>query len=317
VERFLARLPAEAPPLASVDRVVAEGRQPVGHSGFQIVESPRGETADAQIAPDSATCADCLAELFDPHDRRHRYPFVNCTNCGPRFTIVRGIPYDRPQTTMAGFRMCARCQAEYDDPADRRFHAQPNACPVCGPSLSLRDPDGAERELGEARDAVHAAATALRDGAIAAIKGIGGYHLACRADDEQAVSRLRARKHREDRPFALMAASLADVEALARIGPTERALLDGRERPIVLAPRRSDAAVAPSVAPGLPERARAPDRDRAPALGRGRRRCGRAPLPGARRDAALLAAPPPGVVRRRRANALPAGAGDDQRQCVG
>jgi DNA-directed RNA polymerase subunit RPC12/RpoP/acylphosphatase len=154
VERFLARLPAEAPPLASVDRVVAEGRQPVGHSGFQIVESPQGETADAQIAPDSATCADCLAELFDPHDRRHRYPFVNCTNCGPRFTIVRGVPYDRPQTTMAGFRMCARCQAEYDDPADRRFHAQPNACPVCGPSLSLRDPDGTERDLGEARDAV-------------------------------------------------------------------------------------------------------------------------------------------------------------------
>ena len=199
VERFLARLPAEAPPLASVDRVVAEARQPVGHSGFQIVESPQGETADAQIAPDSATCADCLAELFDPHDRRHRYPFVNCTNCGPRFTIVRGVPYDRPQTTMAGFRMCARCQAEYDDPGDRRFHAQPNACPICGPSLSLRDPDGTERGIGEARDAVHAAAAALRDGAIAAIKGIGGYHLACRADDEQAVSRLRARKHREDR----------------------------------------------------------------------------------------------------------------------
>ena len=253
VERFLARLPAEAPPLASVDRVVAEARQPVGHSGFQIVESPQGETADAQIAPDSATCADCLAELFDPHDRRHRYPFVNCTNCGPRFTIVRGVPYDRPQTTMAGFRMCARCQAEYDDPGDRRFHAQPNACPVCGPSLSLRGPDGTERGIGEARDAVHAAAAALRDGAIAAIKGIGGYHLACRADDEQAVSRLRERKHREDRPFALMAASLADAETLVRIGPTERALLEGRERPIVLAPRRADAAVAPSVAPGAPE----------------------------------------------------------------
>ena len=250
VERFLARLAAEAPPLASVERVAAESREPVGHSGFRIVQSPRGEPADAQVTPDTATCADCLRELFDPADRRHRYPFINCTNCGPRFTIVRGVPYDRPFTTMAGFRMCALCQAEYDDPADRRFHAQPNACPVCGPVVRLLDRDGGEQPAG---DPLRAAAAALAGGAIVAIKGIGGFHLACRADDQTAVAALRARKHREDKPFALMAVSLEAAEALVRLGPAERTLLESRQRPIVLAPRRSTAGVAPAVAPGAPE----------------------------------------------------------------
>ena len=196
--RFLARLRAEAPPLASIERVVVRADRPSAASaGFAIRASPRGGRPDAPIAPDTATCDACLAELFDPADRRYRYPFINCTDCGPRFTIVTGVPYDRPSTTMAGFAMCAACQAEYDDPRDRRFHAQPNACPACGPrAVAARACAG---------DAV-AAAAALLGGAIVAVKGIGGFHLACRADDEAAVARLRARKHREDRPFALMVA---------------------------------------------------------------------------------------------------------------
>ncbi|MGH3139030.1 MAG: acylphosphatase, partial [Gaiellales bacterium] len=166
VERFLARLGPDAPPLASIERVVAEDREPIGHSTFQIVESRDGGAPDAQVTPDTATCDDCLRELFDPHDRRYRYPFINCTNCGPRFTIVKGIPYDRPFTTMAGFRMCGPCRAEYDDPANRRFHAQPNACPTCGPSASLLPPGGGEAPTGGARDVVAAAAAALREGRI-------------------------------------------------------------------------------------------------------------------------------------------------------
>ena len=248
VEEFLDRLAPEAPPLAVIERIgVSEGAA-VGEHDFVIRPSPRGGSADAPVSPDSATCADCLHELFDPGDRRFRYPFINCTNCGPRFTIVRAVPYDRPFTTMAGFVMCAECQAEYDDPAARRFHAQPNACPACGPSLRLLDSRGVLPG-----DPLRAAVAALRDGRIVAVKGIGGFHLACRADDETAVARLRARKHREDKPFALMVASVEDAQALVSVGEAERVLLGGAERPIVLAPRRLDAAVAPSVAPGASE----------------------------------------------------------------
>jgi hydrogenase maturation protein HypF len=246
VQRLLAGLQADAPPLASVEAVRAVEVTPRGDAGFSIAGSVGGAPA-ALVTADAATCADCLAELRDPGDRRFRYPFVNCTNCGPRFTIVRGVPYDRPNTTMAAFAMCARCQAEYDDPADRRFHAQPNACPVCGPRVRLvgAAPQG--------RDLVASAALALRGGAIVAVKGIGGFHLACRADDEAAVARLRARKHREDRPFALMAADVGAARELVALEAADVEQLCSPASPIVLAPRRAAAAVAGAVAPGMRE----------------------------------------------------------------
>ena len=248
VERFRARLAAEAPPLASVESVAASELEPSGEAEFSVASSHAASAPDALVSADAATCAECLAELLDPGDRRHRYPFVNCTNCGPRFTIVRDVPYDRPATTMAGFRMCDLCQAEYDDPADRRFHAQPNACPACGPELRLLvAAEGSELERGEA--ALTRSVGALSEGAIVAVKGLGGYHLACRADDEEAVCRLRARKHREDRPFALMVADLDAARGLIELTPAEGELLEGRERPIVIARRLQGAPVAVSVAP--------------------------------------------------------------------
>jgi hydrogenase maturation protein HypF len=260
VAEFVARLPREAPPLAVIERVSGEDRPASGEAAFRIAPSPAGGAANAPVTPDTATCDDCLRELLDPADRRFRYPFINCTNCGPRFTIVTGVPYDRPLTTMAGFQMCARCRAEYSDPRDRRFHAQPNACPECGPRLSLLPGPHPRGTLGAASgdgrhgvDPLDAAAEALRAGAILALKGIGGYHLACRAGDEPTVARLRARKHREDKPFALMVADLAAAERLAVLGAIERELLCAAERPIVLAPRRAEAEVAASVAPGAPE----------------------------------------------------------------
>ncbi len=240
VDAFFDGLEREAPPLAVIERVESSERPTLGEREFRILESERGGEPLAPVTPDSATCDDCLAELFDPADRRYRYPFVNCTNCGPRFTIVCGVPYDRPLTTMAGFEMCALCRAEYDDPADRRFHAQPNACPECGPSLAL---------VGAAGDPLETAVEALRAGAIVAVKGLGGYHLACRADDEAAVAALRGRKHREDKPFALMAADMGSARALVELGPEEEALLRSPRRPIVIAPRRVDARVAAAVAP--------------------------------------------------------------------
>jgi hydrogenase maturation protein HypF len=238
VPRFLERLPAEAPPLALVERVRAEPIPATGEAGFAIRESTAGGRPQTAIAPDTATCEDCLAELFDPADRRYRYPFINCTNCGPRFTIVRGIPYDRPLTTMAAFAMCDACRAEYEDPEDRRYHAQPNACPACGPRTRLHPESPG--------DPIAAAAQALAAGAIVAVKGLGGFHLACRASHEGAVAALRARKHREDRPFALMVRDVTTARALAEV---DEAALLARERPIVLGKRRPDAPVAEAVAP--------------------------------------------------------------------
>jgi hydrogenase maturation protein HypF len=231
LDAFAAGLESEAPPLARVDSVTSEPVAATGEREFRIeLSAPTARTA--LIPADVATCDDCLRELFDPADRRYRYPFVNCTQCGPRFTIVVGVPYDRPLTTMAGFPLCSECRREYEDPADRRFHAEPIACPVCGPRLSL--------PLDEA-------VGLLQEGAIVAVKGLGGYHLACDAANEAAVARLRARKHREDKPFALMTNA---PEALASVSDEDLALLGSRERPIVLVRRRADAPVAPSAAPG-------------------------------------------------------------------
>jgi hydrogenase maturation protein HypF len=238
VEAFLARLPAEAPPMARVELVRATDEAPRAGRGFAIVASAGGGVPDAPVSADTATCQDCLAELLDPANRRYRYPFINCTNCGPRFTIVRGVPYDRPYTTMAGFEMCSACQAEYDDPADRRFHAQPNACPECGPSL---DP------------ALEVAVSSLRSGRVVAVKGLGGYHLACLAADEAAVAELRGRKHREDKPFAVMSAHLESARSLVELSDDEAQLLTAPARPILVARRRPDARVAAAVAPGRPD----------------------------------------------------------------
>ena len=215
LDAFAASLRTDAPPLARVETVTAESVPLRDDARFTIAASLPSRGA-AAIPPDVATCDDCLRELFDPADRRYRYPFLNCTQCGPRFTIVRAVPYDRASTTMAGFTMCADCRREYEDPADRRFHAEPIACPVCGPRLSMP---------------LEEAVSMLRAGAILAVKGLGGYHLACDARDEDAVARLRARKRREEKPFALMSAA---PEALCEVSEEEWALLRSPARPIVL-----------------------------------------------------------------------------------
>ena len=265
VERFLERLVADPPPLATIERVEPRELAPTGQRGFQIAPSrDAGEQSEirrqALVSPDTAPCAECLAEMRDLRDRRYRYPFINCTNCGPRFTIATGVPYDRPLTTMAGFVMCERCQTEYEDPGDRRFHAQPNACPECGPRARLLGPDGTERADGQLpADAVRAGAAILTGGAILAVKGVGGYHLACRADSQEAVAALRARKHREDRPFALMAPSVATAHALIELDAGAQALLEDRARPIVIARRRTGAGAAEAVAEAVAVAPNCPD----------------------------------------------------------
>ncbi|WP_051832246.1 carbamoyltransferase HypF [Streptomyces katrae] len=255
VSAFCERLAADAPPLAVVDAVDHCEVPVAGGAGFTIVASRSGGPARTLVSPDVATCADCLAELADPADRRHRHPFITCTHCGPRFTIVTGLPYDRVHTTMARFPLCPDCAREYADPADRRFHAQPVACPACGPRLRLLA-GSPPREVAYA-DPVAGARRLLADGAILAVKGLGGYHLACDAGHAGAVAELRRRKARGDKPFALMARDLADIEHLVHLGPAERELLNGPVRPIVLLRRRPGAAaeelVADAVAPGGPD----------------------------------------------------------------
>jgi hydrogenase maturation protein HypF len=247
VSELIRRLERDAPPLAAIERVDRATLPVRGQSGFRILASERAGEPDAPVSPDTATCRDCLSELFDPSDRRYRYPFINCTNCGPRFTIVRGVPYDRPLTTMAAFEMCESCRREYDDALDRRFHAQPNACPACGPQLSALNAEGSV--VARREDALRSAGEALREGAIVAVKGLGGFHLACLASDRRAAAALRARKHREDKPFAVMARDLGAARELVELGEQERELLLGRERPIVIARRRPSASVAHAVAP--------------------------------------------------------------------
>jgi hydrogenase maturation protein HypF len=251
LDRLAARLLDEAPPLARVTSVTSELRPPAGHAGFTIVDSRAAGAPAVAVPVDVATCADCCRELLsEPGDRRFRYPFVNCTNCGPRYTIITSIPYDRASTTMAPFTMCADCRREYQDPADRRFHAEPTCCPACGPQLSLVSSEGAL--LAKAADALDRAVALLASGRILAVKGLGGYHLACDAGDQAAVAELRRRKARDDKPFALMVDGLAGARRLCHLTPEAEEALASPRRPIVLAPRRG-AGVAPGVAPGLPE----------------------------------------------------------------
>jgi len=248
LERFLRGIAEEAPPLAVVDSVGWQPLAALGDREFRIEESRQGDRRRALVSPDVATCEDCLAEILDPENRRYHYPFTNCTNCGPRFTITRSVPYDRATTTMSAFEMCPDCQKEFDDPTDRRFHAQPNACPACGPQVRLLDRFGHELR-GKPGDPIQRTAQLLRGRAIVAIKGLGGYHLACDPFDAAAVRTLRGRKVRQDKPFALMARDLAQARRLCRATPAEEALLASPARPIVLLGRCEDAGVADEVAP--------------------------------------------------------------------
>ena len=251
VDRFVALLSAEKPPHASYSAFEVEALPVSGLPPFEIRKSEAGGARTAVVLPDLATCGDCLSEVLDPRDRRHLYPFANCTNCGPRFSIVLALPYDRPNTTMRGFPMCAACRAEYDDPRDRRFHAQPIACPACGPSLTLWDGNGGA--LSERHEALLAAAEALREGRVVALKGLGGFQLLCDARDDRAVAELRRRKRREEKPFAVMAPSLSAAREAAALSPQEERLLLSPQAPIVLARRRdAPVGIAGNVAPENP-----------------------------------------------------------------
>ncbi len=253
IDAFVARLQSgpDKPPLAEIQScraVAVELRQ--SEAGFTIERSDSEGTALSRVTADIATCADCLAELRDARDFRYRYPFINCTNCGPRYSIVKTIPYDRPNTTMSVFQMCERCAEQYADVTDRRFHAQPVACPQCGPRIRLTDPAGATLQSGN-DEAIAETGKLLRAGKIVAIKGVGGFHLACDALNEQAVQRLRRRKRRDHKPFALMAASLETVRKYARVDDAAEATLTSPQSPIVLLPKRPGAAIGPSVAEGI------------------------------------------------------------------
>ena len=251
VAEFGRRLRAQAPPLARISSVSVTDLASDAACGrdFRIVASQTVGGVATPIPPDIAVCDDCIAELFDPDDRRYRHPFVTCTNCGPRFTIIRELPYDRPATTMSGFAMCARCTAEYHNPADRRFHAQPIACPDCGPSLWFSSAAG---KVTGSDAALAATQRALAAGAVVAIKGIGGYHLACVVQDAAAVGTLRARKSRGAKPFAMLVRDLDVARRYAYIDDTEATVLSGPARSIVLLRRRPGAPVADAVAPGSP-----------------------------------------------------------------
>ncbi len=242
IEHFIGNFRSQMPTLAQVDTFDEENVEALGDIEFTIRESEPETGQFVLVPPDIATCEECLRDFTDPKNRRYLYPFTNCTNCGPRYTIIEDIPYDRPATTMSGFRMCAACQAEYEDPSNRRFHAQPNACPVCGPWLELREAKRHEA-LQQARDL-------LRAGQIVAIKGLGGFHLACDATNAAAVRLLRERKRRSDKPFALMARGIDEIHQFCRVSDDERAALLSSRRPIVILERLPDAALPPDVAPG-------------------------------------------------------------------
>ncbi len=245
LNRFIQDIPKMAPPLSRIETFQINYLEPSGYRLFEIKKSEEAEERFVLISPDIATCDQCLSELFSPRDFRYRYPFINCTLCGPRFTIIKNIPYDRHKTTMAPFTMCLVCKKEYDDPANRRFHAQPNACPSCGPSLWLEDREAKKVSV----DPIEMTLKLLETGAIIAIKGLGGFHLACNAKNEEAVSNLRSRKFREDKPFAVMCRDIEEVRTHCEVNQEEERLLTGVERPIVILKRKKDSLIAHSVAP--------------------------------------------------------------------
>jgi len=246
ITAFAEAISTEKPPLAHITDLTVEPADFKAYESFAITVSQKQASRTALISPDVSICEDCRREMFDPADRRFRYPFINCTNCGPRYTIIDDIPYDRPKTSMRHFQMCPDCQAEYDDPLDRRFHAQPNACPVCGPQCALMSADG---HMLEEAEAIKAAARLLKAGHLLAVKGLGGFHLAVDATNEAAVQRLRRRKHREEKPFALMSASLEMIATYAVVEDTHRNLLTSIQRPIVLLDKKQPNAISKSVAP--------------------------------------------------------------------
>jgi hydrogenase maturation protein HypF len=255
VDEFIDEIKASPPPLSRIDNLTAKNLPPVAYSGFTIKESVSSRGKSTFISPDVCICPECLEELLDPSDRRYVYPFINCTNCGPRYSIVRDIPYDRPNTTMAPFRMCPECEKEYRDPANRRFHAEPNGCEVCGPGVWFVEKGGTQKSYGEGKDPLvnHKAIThvrkLLKDGAIVAIKGLGGFHLACDATNSEAVEKLRERKRRSNKPFAIMCPDINAVESLCHVSDEERDILAGRVRPIVILKKRMPNAVAEAVSP--------------------------------------------------------------------
>jgi len=247
---FIQSLKDDAPPLAQIDDIQFAWQDAKGYRNFEIIHSESVADSFQPISADVCTCADCLREMFDPNDRRYRYPFINCTNCGPRFTIIQDIPYDRPSTTMAPFEMCEDCAAEYANPLDRRFHAQPVACPRCGPKVWLETKGGAKRIKIENENAISETQNLLGQGKILAIKGLGGFHLVCDANNSQAVAELRRRKLRVDKPFALMLPSLDIIQKYCLIDKKEKALLESHARPIVLLERKPGSTIAMETAPG-------------------------------------------------------------------
>ncbi len=254
IEQFYLELQTKAPPLAHIEDVTISYHPPIGYKKFEIRHSTVEEGKYQLISPDIATCQACLSELLNPSNRRYRYPFTNCTNCGPRFTIIEDMPYDRPKTTMKHFKMCPQCQAEYDNPLDRRFHAQPNACPKCGPKVELVDNQGnpvCHSELSEESDALARASQLLKEGKIIAIKGLGGFLLACDASNETAVKTLRERKRRLSKPFAIMVSNMNEIKKHCYVSSEEEKLLTSPQSPIVLMRWKADSSVSREVAPNL------------------------------------------------------------------
>ena len=249
IDSFLSGVCQDLPSLADVTNISALDIEITLEGSFRIIPSDNRGDGDVHIAPDVAVCPDCLTEFFNPLDRRYRYPFINCTNCGPRLTIIKSIPYDRVNTSMSCFPLCLQCQSEYENPADRRFHAEPDACPVCGPQIHILDGEG---NPVDTTDPIGAAISLLKDGKILAIKGLGGFHLSVNAANNEAVERLRSRKFREEKPLAIMVSNLATVKQVGQVNDEEEKLLASLQRPIVLIKKKNNNIISEAVAPGVP-----------------------------------------------------------------